>query len=87
MPLASIRGIREQDCAYAEDAIIVVLFTVALVGFNGRYRLDRPHLVITYRVSDKDESQAGWQMDHTSVEQWKAAIERLVESKFMIELK
>ncbi|CAF0794333.1 unnamed protein product [Adineta ricciae] len=54
--------------------------------FNGLYRLDRPHLIVTYRVPRKGEFQAGWQMDHPSYEQWHRAIERLLEQKFMIKL-
>jgi len=43
-------------------------------------------LVIHYRVAGKDEYQAGWQMNQTTYEQWKTAIERLLEETYMTEL-
>jgi hypothetical protein len=43
-------------------------------------------LVITYIVPGKGEFQAGWQMNEIGYEQWKAAIERLLEHIHMSEL-
>ena len=48
--------------------------------FNGRYRADYPHLVISYIVAGPQgnrEYQAAWQMTELSYNQWKAAIEQL----------
>ncbi|CAF3738548.1 unnamed protein product [Rotaria sp. Silwood1] len=48
--------------------------------FNGRYRADHPHMVITYVVTDtkgSHEYQAGWQMNEVAYNQWKTAIEQL----------
>ncbi|CAF0794018.1 unnamed protein product [Rotaria sordida] len=48
--------------------------------FNGHYRADYPHMVITYVVTDSNgshEYQAGWQMKETAYNQWKTAIEQL----------
>ncbi|CAF2071035.1 unnamed protein product [Rotaria magnacalcarata] len=50
--------------------------------FNGRYRVDHPHLVITYTTTDTNgshEHQAGWQMNDIAYNQWKTAIEQLKE--------
>lgn len=46
-----------------------------VVGFNGLYRFDRPHLVITYIVPGKGEYQAGWQMNRTDYEEWRKHIQ------------
>ncbi|CAF0857169.1 unnamed protein product [Adineta steineri] len=54
--------------------------------FNGLYRLDRPHLIITYKVPNKGEYQAGWQMNQAGYEQWKTSIERILEEKYMLKL-
>ncbi|CAF2841469.1 unnamed protein product [Rotaria sp. Silwood2] len=48
--------------------------------FNGRYRADHPHMVITYIITDlkgSHEYQAGWQMNEVAYSQWKTAIEQL----------
>ncbi|UJR31765.1 hypothetical protein I4U23_019243 [Adineta vaga] len=48
--------------------------------FNGRYRTDYPHMVITYIVTDTKgahEYQAAWQMNDAAYNQWKTAIEQL----------
>ncbi len=63
--------------------MVVVHFD--FIGFNGLYRIDRPHLVITYIISGKGEFQAGWQMNETGYEQWKTAIETLLEHLHMSE--
>ncbi len=55
------------------------------IGFNGLYRIDRPHLVVTYIIPGKGEFQAGWQMNETCYEQWKRAIEILFEHTHMSE--
>lgn len=50
------------------------------IDFNGRYRADHPHMVITYIVTDPNgshEYQAGWQMNESAFNQWKTAIEQL----------
>ncbi len=56
------------------------------IGFNGLYRIDRPHLVINYVVPGKGEFQAGWQMNQIGYEQWRKAIETLFEEKHLTEL-
>ncbi|CAF0714470.1 unnamed protein product [Adineta steineri] len=48
--------------------------------FNGRYRADHPHMVITYIISNTKETheyQAGWQMNDVAFNEWKTAIEQL----------
>ncbi|CAF1551569.1 unnamed protein product [Didymodactylos carnosus] len=45
--------------------------------FNGKYRVDHPHMVITYITEKKVEAQAGWQMDNNTYTQWKTAIDEL----------
>jgi len=48
--------------------------------FNGRFRADNPHMVLTYivpGVKAERECQAGWQMPDVSVNQWRRAIEQL----------
>jgi hypothetical protein len=42
--------------------------------------------VITYVTPGKGEFQAGWQMTQAGYEQWRTAIERLIEEKHMTEL-
>ena len=53
-----------------------------LIGFNGLYR---PHLIITYIVDRQGEYEAGWQLNQTTYEQWKTAIDRLLEPNHAIE--
>jgi len=58
-------------------------FLFLSIDFNGRYRADYPHMVITYIVRDEKgthEYQAGWQMNDMTYNQWKTAIERLRDS-------
>jgi hypothetical protein len=50
------------------------------LDFNGRYRADHPHMVISYIVANpkgNQEFQAGWQMTELTFNQWKSAIEQL----------
>lgn len=58
---------------------------IVSIGFNGLYRLDRPHLVITYVAPGQGECQAGWQMNQAGYDQWQRAIELLVEQNHINE--
>ncbi|CAF0983147.1 unnamed protein product [Rotaria sp. Silwood1] len=78
------------SCCKDRGFLHIPLFAITNIhdktlGFNGLYRIDRPHLIITYIVPGKGEYQAGWQMNQTSYEQWRAAIENLLEHKRMIQ--
>lgn len=58
------------------------------LDFNGRYRTDFPHMVISYIVPSpkgNHEHQAGWQMTTAAFNQWKAAIEQLRDRHPIIE--
>ena len=51
-----------------------------VLDFNGRYRADHPHMVISYMGASpkaNHEYQAGWQMNEATYNQWKTAIEQL----------
>ncbi|UJR14917.1 hypothetical protein I4U23_001900 [Adineta vaga] len=48
--------------------------------FNGRYRTDYPHMVLTYVIRDehgRKEYQAAWQMKNITYKQWKNAIKQV----------
>ena len=78
IPVLSVKDIRQQACK--DNIVLLVVFFEFLLDFNGRYRTDYPHMVITYVVTDtkgSHEYQAGWQMNEAAYNQWKTAIEQL----------
>ncbi|CAF0843505.1 unnamed protein product [Rotaria sordida] len=79
------------SCCKDRGFIHIPLFAITNIQdqawFNGLYRIDRPHLIITYIVPGKGEYQAGWQMNQTGYEQWRAAIETLLEQKCIVQSK
>ncbi|CAF1264707.1 unnamed protein product [Rotaria magnacalcarata] len=54
-------------------------------GFNGLYRINCPHLVITYIVPGKGEHEADWQMTSSCCKQWRKVIEGVLTQKSMMQ--
>lgn len=80
IPILSVKDIRQQSCKDITCISENVKFFRLSLDFNGRYRADHPHMVITYILNDargNHEYQAGWQMSETAYNQWKSAIEQL----------
>ena len=78
IPILNVKDIRQQSCKYYSNR--KENFDYYFLDFNGRYRADHPHMVITYVVNDTNgshEYQAGWQMNESTFNQWKTAIEQL----------
>ncbi len=82
IPILSIKDIRQEPC---KNYFIYNWLKTndILLDFNDRYRIDHPHMVINYIITDskgKKEYKAGWQMNDVTYNQWKTAIEKLRNS-------
>ncbi|CAF2826797.1 unnamed protein product [Rotaria sp. Silwood2] len=79
------------SCCNDRGFLHIPLFAITNIHdqnwFNGLYRIDRPHLIITYIVPGKGEYQAGWQMNRTVYEHWRASVEKVLEQKRIIQFK
>ncbi|CAF2185906.1 unnamed protein product [Rotaria magnacalcarata] len=77
------------SCCIDRGFVHIPLFAITNIHdqawFNGLYRINCPHLVITYIVPGKGEHEADWQMTSSCCKQWRKVIEGVLTQKRMMQ--